>query len=77
VLTTAQLPFDYMLNALRLVEGFALADFEARTGLPRTAIAPRLERARERGWLDVGAGHVTPTELGRRFTNDVISLFLE
>ena len=35
------------------------------------------ERARERGWLDVGAERVTPTELGRRFTNDVISLFLE
>jgi oxygen-independent coproporphyrinogen-3 oxidase len=77
VLTTAQLPFDYMLNALRLVEGFSLADFEARTGLPRAAIAPQLERARERGWLEVGVERATPTELGRRFTNDVISLFLE
>jgi oxygen-independent coproporphyrinogen-3 oxidase len=76
-LTTAQLPFDYMLNTLRLVEGFSLADFEARTGLPRAAIAPPLEIARERGWLEVDAARVTPTELGRRFTNDVISLFLE
>jgi putative oxygen-independent coproporphyrinogen III oxidase len=76
-LTAAQLPFDYMLNALRMVEGFALADFEARTGLPRAAIAARLESAREQGWLEVGAERVTPTELGRRFTNDVISLFLE
>ena len=76
-LTAAQLPFDYMLNALRLVEGFALADFESRTGLPRAVIAPKLDIARERGWLAVGAERVTPTELGKRFTNDVISLFLE
>jgi oxygen-independent coproporphyrinogen-3 oxidase len=72
----AQRPFDYMLNALRLVEGFALADFEARTGLPRATIAPQLELARERGWLELDAQRATPTELGRRFTNDVISLFL-
>jgi len=75
-LSPAQLPFDYMLNALRLVEGFPLVDFEARTGLPRSAIAARLETARERGWLEVDAERVTPTELGRRFTNDVIGLFL-
>jgi oxygen-independent coproporphyrinogen-3 oxidase len=31
----------------------------------------------QRGWLDVTDGHVQPTELGRRFTNDVVSLFLE
>ena len=73
----AQRPFDYMLNALRLVEGFALADFEARTGLPRSAIAARLETASHRGWLELGAERVVPTELGRRFTNDVISLFLD
>ncbi|MUV12681.1 radical SAM family heme chaperone HemW [Noviluteimonas gilva] len=76
-LATHRLPFDYMLNALRLHEGFGLDAFEARTGLPRSAIAPQLEQAREQGWLTVDtAGHVRPTELGRRFTNDVIELFL-
>ncbi|MFL6592383.1 MAG: radical SAM family heme chaperone HemW [Luteimonas sp.] len=70
-------PFDYMLNALRLVEGFALGEFEARTGLPRTAIALQLEQAIERGWLDIQSSRVVPTDLGRRFTNDVIALFLE
>jgi len=69
-------PFDYMLNALRLVEGFALADFEARTGLARTTIAPQLADGIARGWLAIEHGRVVPTELGRRFTNDVISLFL-
>ena len=75
-LTPAQRPFDYMLNALRLVEGFALADFEARTGLPRTTIAPQLADGIARGWLAIEHGRVVPTELGRRFTNDVISLVL-
>jgi len=73
---TSRLPFEYMLNALRLHEGFALDDFEARTGLPRSAIAAELEAAVSRGWLDVHDGHVRPTALGRRLGNDVVSLFL-
>ncbi|HVI58663.1 MAG TPA: radical SAM family heme chaperone HemW [Luteimonas sp.] len=70
-------PFEYMLNALRLVEGFGLDRFEAATGLPRSAIAAGLDQARERGWLEVADGQVRPTALGRRFGNDVIALFLE
>ncbi|MCE7033484.1 radical SAM family heme chaperone HemW [Lysobacter sp. GX 14042] len=72
----AQRAFEFMLNALRLVEGFALASFEHRTGLSRDHIRPQLAAARARGWLELEDGHVRPTELGRRFTNDVISLFL-
>jgi oxygen-independent coproporphyrinogen-3 oxidase len=69
-------PFDYMLNALRLVEGFSLADFEARTGLDRSAITRELDTAVLRGWLQREGEQIVPTELGRRFTNDVISQFL-
>ena len=69
-------PFDFMLNALRLNEGFALSLFEARTGLPRSAIAARLDAAVERGWLESDGERVVPTEFGRRFANDVIELFL-
>jgi len=72
----AQRPFEFMLNALRLVDGFALADFEARCGLPAAAIAAPLAEAGNRGWLTVGDGRVVPTALGRRFGNDVIALFL-
>jgi len=68
--------FDYMLNALRLVEGFSLADFELRTGLERISIEAQLDHARLMGWLVQEGDRVQPTELGRRFTNDVISLFL-
>ena len=69
-------PFDFMLNALRLNAGFGLDLFERRTGLPATAISAELAIARERGWLDTRGDRVVPTELGRRFTNDVIGLFL-
>ncbi len=76
----SRLPFEYMLNALRLHEGFALADFEARTGLPRSAIRRELDEAVARGWLasdgDGDAERMVPTALGRRLGNDVVSLFL-
>lgn len=72
----ARRPFEYMLNALRLVDGFRLAEFEARTGLAAASIAPQLETAVARGWLDIVDGRVCPTDLGRRFNNDVVALFL-
>ena len=69
-------PFDYMLNALRLVDGFSLADFELRTGLGRESINPQLDQAVQRGWLEISDDWAKPTELGMRFANDVMGLFL-
>ena len=65
-----------MLNALRLCEGFGLVEFSATTGLDVAAITPQLDHALERGWLVIRDGRVRPTELGRRFLNDVIGSFL-
>ena len=76
VIDAARLPFEYMLNLLRLHEGFGLRDFESRTGLDRAVLQPALASAVERGWLLRDGERVTPTELGRRFTNDVVELFL-
>ncbi len=76
VLDATRLPFDFMLNALRLNEGVPLTMFEARTGLPRAAIARPLALAHERGLLEMDETWLRPTELGRRFANDVIGLFL-
>ncbi|WP_448481829.1 radical SAM family heme chaperone HemW [Pseudoxanthomonas mexicana] len=76
-ITPERRPFEFMLNALRLEDGFALADFTATTGLPTEHIATPLEQARQRGWLTLSGTHVMPTALGRRFTNDVIELFLD
>ena len=75
-LEPARRAFDYMLNALRLNAGFALDEFEARTGLSRDDIAPQLAEAGTRRWIEVAEGRVVPTDLGRRFANDVIALFL-
>jgi len=72
----AQRPFEFMLNALRLVDGVALALFEQRCGLPASTIRPQLQQAIAKGWLSITDTHIRPTELGQRFTNDVIGLFL-
>ncbi|MEO6365027.1 MAG: radical SAM family heme chaperone HemW [Luteimonas sp.] len=73
----ARRPFDYMLNALRLSDGFSLQAFESRTGLPRETIEGRLSVAVRNAWLTRDGDHVAPTELGHRFNNDVIGLFLD
>jgi len=76
VIAPEQLPFEFMLNALRLNAGFALADFVARTGLPASTIDARLDAAIARGWLVRANDRVCATESGQRFLNDVIASFL-
>lgn len=72
----AQLPFEFMLNALRLREGFALQDFQDRTGLPLSAIADALQQAQAQGLIERTLTQVTPTERGFDFLSDLQSLFL-
>ena len=72
----ADLPFEYMLNALRLREGFALQDFTERTGLPLTAIAKALAEAERKGLIERDLAHVRPTERGFDFLSDLQALFL-
>ncbi|MDE2155312.1 MAG: radical SAM family heme chaperone HemW [Xanthomonadaceae bacterium] len=76
VIEAAELPFEYMLNALRLVDGVPLAEFAAYTGLPAASIAPALADARQRGWLHDDPQRLQATALGQRFLNDVIASFL-
>lgn len=72
----AQRPFEFMLNALRLLEGFAVTQFEAGTGLPRQAVWPTLERLAERGLLAIEADRLRPTPLGLQYLNDLLVEFL-
>lgn len=73
----SDLPFEYMLNALRLVDGFSLADYEARTGLSREGVTETLEAAAERGLMVQSDDQKwRPTALGRRFLNDLQAMFL-
>jgi putative oxygen-independent coproporphyrinogen III oxidase len=73
----SELPFEFMLNALRLNEGFAIRDFEHRTGLEARTLDPALERALRRGLLETTPDGFRPTELGSRFLNDLQGGFLE
>ncbi|HSM27603.1 MAG TPA: oxygen-independent coproporphyrinogen III oxidase-like protein, partial [Thioalkalivibrio sp.] len=69
--------FEFMLNALRLRNGFSLELFEARTGLGAEAALPGLERGRELGLLESAAeGAWRATAFGRRFLNDTQAIFL-
>jgi putative oxygen-independent coproporphyrinogen III oxidase len=70
------LPFEFMMNALRLNEGFANNLFESRTGLSVAAIEPILAAARTKHLLVATPNGWRPTELGRRFLNDLTSSFL-
>jgi oxygen-independent coproporphyrinogen-3 oxidase len=71
-----ELPFEFMLNALRLKEGFALARFGERTGLPLSVIDAPLAEAERRGLVTRDLQHVVPTPRGFDFLNDLLELFL-
>jgi len=70
------LPFEFMMNALRLNVGVDASMFDARTGIDSGTIAPLLQAARTRGWLVDDPARLAPTELGRRYLNDVVASFL-
>ena len=72
----ADLPFEFMLNALRLPDGFLLADFTERTGLPVTVLQTALSRAEEKGLITRDLQRVAPTERGFDFLSDLQALFL-
>ncbi len=76
VVAAAEMPFEFMLNALRLIDGFPIELFPARTGLPLAALARGLEEAEQRGFVVRDAARIRPTERGRRFLNEALEIFL-
>jgi len=72
----ADLPFEFMLNALRLKDGFSLQQFSERTGLAMTAIQKGLEEAERKGLIERDLARVKPSVRGYDFLNDLQSLFL-
>jgi coproporphyrinogen III oxidase-like Fe-S oxidoreductase len=71
-----ELPFEFMLNAGRLVEGFAPALYTARTGLPVATLEPGLRRAEAKGLIERSLERIRPTDRGLRFLNDLQQIFL-
>ena len=71
-----QLPFEFMLNATRLKDGFELMRFGERTGLSLAALQRGLDEAERQGLIARDFARVWPTERGFDFLNDLQSLFL-
>jgi len=76
VLSRSEVPFEFMMNALRLTEGFPGSLFFAHTGLPLSTIDNALQRAEDQGLLEYDIQLIRPTEQGRRFLNTLLELFL-
>jgi len=72
----SELPFEFMLNALRLVEGFEVKLFGERAGLPLSTIEAGLEKAEAKGLLERNWRRIRPTPRGQRFLNELLELFL-
>ena len=74
--TAAELPFEFMMNALRLTEGFETRLFSERTGLAISHAIGALDAAEARGLVERTLTHTRPTERGRLFLNDLLQMFL-
>jgi putative oxygen-independent coproporphyrinogen III oxidase len=71
-----EIPFEFMMNALRLANGFAIDLFAARAGIPLNAAFEALAHAERRGLIVRDHQRIAPTALGRRFLNDLLQIFL-
>ena len=71
-----ELPFEFLMNALRLADGFHPSLFEARTAQPLAHILPKLKAAEAEGLLEVGPEKIAPTLKGRRFLNVLLERFI-
>src|SRR5216684_7729394 len=75
-LSRREAPLEFMMNALRLTGGFPTSLFQERAGLPLSVAEKPLRRAEERGLIIWDVEAIYPTELGKRFLNEVVALFL-
>ena len=74
--TAKELPFEYMMNTLRLTEGFAVREFGERTGLQVSSVEQALNEAERKGLITRDHLRIAPTTRGRVFLNDLLQLFL-
>lgn len=76
IITEKDLPFEFMMNALRLNQKIPFSLFTERTGLSIDSIQPQLKQAKEKGLLHIEQQHLQTTDFGRRFLNDLLQIFL-
>ncbi len=72
----AELPFEFMMNALRLNQGFDAPLFEMRTSLPLFSIESTLRQAEQDGLIERRPGRIAPTDRGRRYLNRLLERFI-
>ncbi len=72
----ADVGFEFMLNALRLTDGFPAARFAERTGFALAMVQRQVDEAERLGLLERDHKRIWPTPLGRRFLNDLQAIFL-
>lgn len=72
-----ELGFEFMMNALRLIDGVPLSLFQQRTGLSLTTLDAAIKTAQNKGLLTLEHGRIQPTPLGQRFLNELLALFLD
>lgn len=77
LVSTQALPFEFMMNALRLIDGVPASNFERSTGLTLQQIEPALDRLRRQALLSPDPERLCATPLGQRFLNDVLQEFLD
>jgi len=76
-LSSEDLRFEFMMNALRLTDGFEISLFQERTSLPISIIEKKLELAETRGLIELGLVRIKPTLHGQRFLNELLQMFLD
>jgi len=77
VLSRREVPFEFMLNALRLTDGFEVKLFSERTGLSLSVINEQLAKAEKQGLLERDWQRIRPSARGRLFLNELLELFLD
>lgn len=76
VINNLDLPFEFMLNALRLTDGVETTSFSERTGLPLSVISKSLNEASKKGLLDNNPSRLKATDQGLKYLNDLQEIFL-
>ena len=74
--TAEELPFEYMMNRLRLFSGFSLDDYQAYTGLSAKTVSPTLLKAQAKGLMEFDGVLWSVSKLGHRYLNDLLEMFL-
>ncbi|SEL67506.1 coproporphyrinogen III oxidase, anaerobic [Colwellia chukchiensis] len=71
-----ELPFEYLMNRLRLFSGFTLDEYQAYTGLSSTTIVPTLQQAADKNLMQFDNNRWSVSKLGHRYLNDLLAMFL-